>query len=52
MRFYALIILFKKTKIRPPFQALLTFKKLVKLLFFDHIITLKTDIQEQQTDKI
>ena len=33
--------------LRPPFQALLTFEKLVKLSFSAHISIIKTDIQEQ-----
>jgi hypothetical protein len=33
--------------LRPPFQALLTFEKLVKLSFSDQTSTIKTDIQEQ-----
>jgi hypothetical protein len=37
---------------RPPFQALLTFEKLVKLKVLDHISLLKTDIQDKEVDKI
>jgi len=33
----------KNVEIRPPFQALLTFEKLVKLYVFDHISRIKTD---------
>jgi|688.fasta_scaffold174257_3 hypothetical protein len=33
--------------LRPPFQALLTFGKLVKLSFSDQTSAIKTDIQEQ-----
>ena len=37
--------------LRPPFQALLTFEKLVKLCFFDHLSIIKTDNQDQKTDE-
>ncbi len=40
----------KNVEIRPPSQALLTFKKLVKLYVSDHISAIKTDILKQFTD--